>query len=222
MSITLKVEKREEKGRGTDALRAENLVPAVVYGLDKEPVSITVGRSDFDRIYKEAGESTVVSLDLDGSTEQVLIHDIQHDPLTGFTTHADFLRVDMKKKVETAISLILVGEAPVVKSEGASLTHAVEEINVRALPNDLVKEIEVDVSGITTLDDVIHVSDLTIPASIEVLDEGDLTVVTVQPPRSEEEMEDLDAPVEEGDVNAVEVAADAESEEESGEEESAE
>lgn len=207
MSITLKVEKREEKGRNTDTLRAENQIPAVVYGLDKEPVSIKLSRSDFDRAYRDAGESTVISLDIDGKTEQVLIHDAQYNPLTNFTSHADFLRVDMNKKVETAIALTLVGEAPVVKSEGASLTHAVEEINVRALPNDLVKEIEVDVSQLTTLEDVIHVKDLVIPSAIEVLDDAELTVVTVQAPRSEAEMEGLDAPVETGDINAIEVEA---------------
>jgi large subunit ribosomal protein L25 len=216
-NITLKAEARELEGRATNALRDENIVPAVVYGAGEEPVNIKVSRSDFDRTYRQAGESTVVNLELDGKTIPTLIHDVQFDPRTDFSRHADFLRIDMNKPVETAVALSFVGEAPAVEVQGGMLITSLEEVEVRALPTALVREIEVDISTLATFDDAIHVSDIKAPEGVEILTDMELTVATAQPPRSEEEMEDLDAPVE-GDVDAVEVSTEKKEEEEASEE----
>lgn len=203
-TLILKAESRELKGRATNDLRADNTIPAVVYGSGGTPVSIQVTRSEFDRAYRQAGESTVVQLELDGKQIPVLIHDLQFDPQTDFTIHADFLRIDMNKPVEAAIELVFVGESAAVETLGGTLVKSMEEVEVRALPGALVRQIEVDISKLATFDDAIHISDLAIPAGIEVLSEGDGVIATVQPPLSESQMAALDAPVE-LDVNAVEV-----------------
>lgn len=201
---TLNAELRKTTGRKTNALRAENNLPAVVYGLGKEPINITIGRSDFDRLYKQAGESTVIELVIGSDAEQVLIQDVQFDPVTDFTTHADFLRVDMNIEVEASIDIILEGESNAVKALGGTLVQNLEQLDVKALPSSLVREISVDISSLATFDDVIHVSDLNIPAGIEVLEDAEVVVATVQPPRDESELEELDAPVD-TDVEKVEV-----------------
>lgn len=211
-TITLKAEVRTLKGRNTIDLRLNNVIPVVVYGTGAEAISLQVSRSEFDRVYGQAGESTVVQLDLDGKQIPVLIHDMQIDPQTDFTIHADFLRVDMNKKVEAGIKIVFTGEAAAVETLGGTLVQNLDEVEVRALPGALVREIEVDISKLATFDDAIHVSDIVVPAGIEILTEMDAVVATIQAPRNEAEMDALNAPVE-ADVNAVEVTTEKKEEE---------
>lgn len=215
-NFTLTAELRETTGRSTDALRTEGIVPAVLYGFEVEPINIKADRNAVEKLYREAGESSVITLTVDGKEYSVLLQDLQRDPLTDFITHADFRSVNMNQVVEAAISLDLVGEAPAVKELGGTLIQTLEELEVKALPSALVSSIEVDVSALKTLEDVIHVSDLTIPAGIEVLEDADRTVASVSAPRTAAEMEALDEAVE-GDVNAVEVANEKKDKEESAE-----
>jgi len=219
MQLTIPAKLRNETGRKTNILRAEGSVPAVVYGFEIEPTNITIDRNEMERMYKSAGESTILTVDIDGKTHEVLIQDVQRDALTGFFTHVDFRKIDMTKKVEAEISLTLVGEAPAVKELGGSLIQSLEEVQVEALPNALVREIEVDVSQLATFDDVVHVKDLIAPAGIDILTDENRTIASVQPPRSEEEMAALEEEVTE-DVDAVEVTSEKKEGEESEGEES--
>lgn len=196
---------REEKGRKTNILRAEGKVPGVMYGFEvTAPVSLTVDRNAFNKIYAKAGESMVVDLEIDGKTHPVLIADIQRNVLTDFFTHVDFRRVDMKRKIEAKIPLKLVGEAPAVKTHGGTLVQSIEEIEVLSLPDALVHEIEVDIAALKTFEDMIRVKDVKVPEGIEVKTWAEQTVATVQPPRSEAELAALDAAVD-TDVSKVEV-----------------
>ena len=149
-----------------------------------------------NKAYEKAGESSVVDLALDGVAHPVLIQALQRDPVTDFITHADFRRVDLTKKVEAAIHLELVGISAAVKDLGGTLVQSLEEIEVAALPNALVPEIEVDISSLTTFDSVIRVGDLHIPEGIEVLSAITQTVALVQEPRSEAEMSALNEEIE--------------------------
>jgi large subunit ribosomal protein L25 len=212
-TLTLTAKKRDLTGRSTNQLRAEGFIPATVYGLDKEPVNITVSRNEFDRALRDAGESTVVELDIEGTKDSVLIQDYQIEPITDFTTHADFLRVDMNVAVETTIQLEFTGEAEAVKVLGGTFIQQFDGIDVKALPSALVRHLEVDISSLKSFDDVIHVSDIVVPEGIEITMEPETTIAFVQEPRSEAEMEALDEDVVE-DVDAVEV----ENEKEEGEE----
>lgn len=195
---------REIRGRKTSALRADGLVPAVMYGFETEPKNIELDRNAFVKVYAQAGESTVVDLEIDGKSHPVLIAEIQRDPLTDFITHADFRRVDPKRKIEANIPLKLIGMAPAVKELGGTLLQTLEEVEVMSLPDALVHEIEVDVAKLATFDDVIRVKDLVVPAGIEIKSDLEQAVASVQPPRSEEEMAALDSAVD-ADVSKVEV-----------------
>lgn len=215
MQLTITAEARSEMGRKTNSLRAEGKMPAVVYGFEIEPTNITVDRNEMERIYRQAGESTILNVNIDGKEHSVLIQDIQRDPLTGFFTHADFRKIDMSQKVEATIELTVVGEAPAVKELGGTLIQNLDEVEVEALPSALVRSMDVDVSVLKTFDDIIRVKDIVVPAGIEVLTDGDRSVASVQPPRSEAEMAALDEAVEEN-VDNVEVTT--EKKEEAGNE----
>ena len=195
---------RQEKGGKTNILRAEGKVPAVMYGFETEPTNLTVDRNAFGKVYAQSGESTVVELAVDGKTHMVLIAEIQRDPLTDFFTHVDFRRVDPKRKIEAKIPLKLIGESFAVKTLGGILVQAMEELDVMSLPDALVHEITVDISSLVDFEQVLRVKDVVVPAGIELKTGLDMMVASVQPPRSEAEMAELDAAVD-ADVSKVEV-----------------
>ena len=210
---TLTATTRTQKGRKTNALRASGGVPAVVYGSATQPQSIAVNRNQFAKMYKTAGESSIVELAVDGKDPlHVLIQDYQIDPLRGEVTHIDFRSIDMDKQIEAEIGLEFVGESPAVKALGGTLVLSRETVLVRCLPSKLVRSIEVNVGSLVTFDDVIRVSNLHTPEGMTVLEKPELAIALVQPPRSEAEMTALDAAVEEN-VAAVEGAGEKKVEE---------
>ena len=202
--ITLTATLRELVGRKTDALRQTGSVPCVVYGFGTEPTNLTVDRNAFVKVFAAAGSSTVVDLSVGDNVLQVLVGEVQRNPLNDFVTHIDFRAVDPNQKIEAKIRLELVGEAPAVKALGGTLLQALEDLEVKSLPSALVSHIDVDVSMLATFDDIIRVADLAIPEGIEVMADADTAVASVQPPRSEEELASLDSAVD-LDVSKVEV-----------------
>lgn len=199
----LKAVGRADK-KATD-LRANGEIPANVYGGDFKNQNIAVDSLAFDKVFTVAGESSLINLAIENSEPlKVLVHEIQIDPVTMKVIHIDFYKVNMKEKIKTEIPLKQVGESPAVVDLEGSLVTNKDAIEVECLPSDLVHEIEVDISVLKTFDDVIHVSDLKVPAGIEVLDDLEEVAILVQPPRSEEELAELEEKPEE-DVEAVAV-----------------
>ncbi|MBT3230632.1 50S ribosomal protein L25 [Candidatus Uhrbacteria bacterium] len=185
--ITLVANARDLMGRKTDGLRAENFVPAVMYGFETDPVNIKLSRGDFGRAYEKAGSSSVIQLDIEGTAHPVLIQAIQYDPLTDYVTHVDFRRINMAEKVETSITIVLEGIAPAVKDLNGVLVQNIEEVEVVALPTALVREFTLDLIALATFDDVLRVSDIKVPEGIEILTDPTRTIAIVQEPRVEEE-----------------------------------
>lgn len=195
---------RTLKGRKNWKIRAEGQVPAIVYGAFKEPKMVSVDRNEFVRVFKSAGESTVVDLQVEGvGSIPVLFQDHQQDPLRDEVTHIDFREVDLTKPVEAEVRLEFVGESMAVKALGGTLVHVMEEVEVRALPGNLPSEIKVSLEALKTFEDVIRISDLEIPEGVEVLGDAQESVVVVTPPRSDAELAGLDAAVN-VDVAAIE------------------
>ncbi|MBM5789787.1 50S ribosomal protein L25 [Candidatus Parcubacteria bacterium] len=205
MSHTLVAEARAQKGRKTNYLRAEGKVPAIVYGSGTQPTPITVDRNAFLKIYKEAGESSLVELKVgEDKALHVLIQDYQIDPVYDHVTHVDFRSVDMTKEIEADVDLNFIGESMAVKGLGGTLVTSREDVTVRCLPSKLVRSISVDLSKLATFEDVIRVSDLLVPEGVMLLEEPDASIAIVEPPRSEAELAALEGAVEEN-VQAVEV-----------------
>ncbi|KKR04528.1 MAG: 50S ribosomal protein L25 [Candidatus Uhrbacteria bacterium GW2011_GWF2_39_13] len=195
---------RSEKGRKTATLRAVGSVPAVVYGVNTKPQMITVDRNQFVKMYQTAGESSIVELKIDqGEVLHVLIQDYQIDPIRSEVSHIDFRSIDMNKEIETEVDLEFVGQAPAVKVLGGTLVTSRESVGIRCLPSHFVRSIAVDLSKLVTFDDVIRVSDLVVSEGIKIMEEPTLSLVVVTPPRSDAELEALNATVEEN-ITSVE------------------
>lgn len=189
---------RETVGKGVGALRREGSVPAVMYGRNKKATNLKVDALEFNRVLKEAGKSSIVELTIEGDGKKnILIHDLQYNALTEEPTHADFYEVSMTEKITATVPLVFVGDSKAVIDLGGSLTTNLSELEIECLPGDLPHEIEVDVTVLETFENTIHVKDIILPSGVETKEDLDTTVASVDAPRTEEEMEELEAPVEE-------------------------
>lgn len=207
MTISLTAAKREETGKKVQRLIAAGSVPAIVYGPKQEAVAISVSAREFDKVLRSAGESSVVELGGLGSPMQVLIHEVDRDPVTHAPRHVDFYAIEKGAKVEVAVPLVFVGESPAAK-QGASLVKVMHELEIEAAAADLPHEIEVDISVLAAVGDQIHVSDLKLPKGVELKVEGEQVIALVQEVAVEEE---APAAV---DMSAIEVEEKGKKEEE--------
>ncbi len=171
--------KRDVLGRKVKKLRASGQIPATVYGKKLKSVSVAVAADAFAKTYAEAGETGLVELSLDGASRPVLIHTVQKDPVTGTTLHVEFHQVDLKETVHANIPLVVVGESPAVTEKRGVLLTILDEVEVEALPTDLVENIEVAVGGLSEVDQEVKVKELNVPAGLTILTDGELTVVKV-------------------------------------------
>ncbi len=202
--INLKSKTRDVVGKKVKKHRKVGLVPAVVYGRKIKPQNLWVNFLDFEKVYRQAGESTIIELDIDDKSKaNVLIQDIQADPLSGKFRHIDFFQVRMDEKIEAGIPLEFIGESPAVKELGGVLIKNLDEIPVTCLPADLPSKFKVDISKIKTFEDHFAIKDLDISEKIKVLIDPETIIAIVSPPRSEEELAGLSEKVEE-DVTKVE------------------
>jgi large subunit ribosomal protein L25 len=191
-NISLKTASRQVIGKAVKQLRKQGKIPAVLYGHNFQPLNLSVDYSMFEKVFNQAGESTLIDLTVDEKKPvKVLIQDYQFDPLSGQFIHVDFHQVRMDEKLHTKIELKFVGEAPAVKESAGILVTNIHALNIECLPQDLVHTIEVDLSSLKTFTDVIRVSDIKLPSGITVLNVPNDLVVLVQPPRSEKELEAL-------------------------------
>lgn len=200
----LKLEaKTRDLKKSLNEIRKNKLIPAVLYGKNFKPLRIELNYNNFVKTYKEAGESTILSLDIDGKKENALIKELQFDPIKDTVIHVDFLRVDMTQKITANVELKFIGQSKAVKDLEGVLSKNITEIEVECLPANLPKEIIVDISSLNTFEDVIKIKDLPLPQDVHTSLDQEEVVTTVTPPRSEAELESLKEDVEE-DVEKVE------------------
>jgi large subunit ribosomal protein L25 len=199
MTITLTATKREETGKRVKRLLTDGTLPAVVYGPKQEAMTIALSSREFEKVLRDAGESSVVELAGLGSPMQVLIHEVDLDPVTSVPRHVDLYAIEKGAKVEVALPLEFIGESAAVKA-GASLVKVIHELEVEADPSKLPQNIEVDLTKLAAVGDQIHVRDLAIPAGVEVKVDADQVVALIQEVKVEEE-----APVATVDMSAIEV-----------------
>lgn len=201
--VALVAKIRDVFGKKVKQGRKDGLVPAVVYGKDIETSGIWVKELDLTRLLRQSGESTMIELDVDGKKQNVIIYEIQRDPVKGGYMHVDFFKVRMDEEIETEVELVFIGESPAVKEQGGILVKNMDKVTVKCLPAYLPSEIEVDISVLGTFDDHIIVSDLKVAEQVKIDVDPETVVALVTPPRSAEELEQLEEKVEE-DVTKVE------------------
>lgn len=206
---TLQADSREVTGKQVKQLRNSGLVPAVLYGQEQPTTSLSLDAATFTKLYHQVGNTTLINLTVDKKAPvKVLVHDVQINPVHRSITHVDFYQVNLKEKLRTEIPLSYVGTSDAVEVEGGIFIAVKNEVNVECLPEDLVHEIEVDISSLKAFNDSLHVKDIKAPNGIVILDEADEMLASITEPRSQEEIDALDEP--------VEATVDVESETQSG------
>lgn len=194
--IQLKAEKRKEVGRKVKRLRQEGVLPANLYGKGIKSESLQVDMVQFQKVFKETGETGLVELSIGNEKKPVLIHNLQRDPVSDMLLHADFLQVDLKQKVTASVPVEVVGESPAEKQGLGTAVLQLDEIEVEALPTDLPEKFVVDISVLEEVDQAIFVKDLqTEKGKVEIKDNMDEIVVKVEPVK--EETEEVPPPAEE-------------------------
>ena len=197
--LTLEAKKRNTK-EDLSALREGGFMPAVFYGKKDPSTPITIEKVKFLKVWKEAGESSVVSIKGDDLNVDALIHDVAVDPVSGEPLHADFYVFDKNKKVELSIPLGFVGVSPAVKDLGGQLIKVLFEIKIEALPQNLPHQIDVDISKLVEIGNQIHAKDIVLPQGVTLLEHPEEVVVLVDTPKEEVEIET--API---DLSSIEV-----------------
>ena len=209
--FTLDAEVRSDLGKGASRrLRREEKVPAILYGADKDPVSLTLDHNKVIQAQEfEAFYSHVLTLNIGGEKVEALLKDVQRHPFKPKVLHMDFLRVDQNKAVHTHVPVHFINEdaAPSIKLEGGHAEHHVADVEVSCLPKDLPEFIEVDLMDVA-LGQTLHLSDIKMPAGVTLVElakgeDHDQAVVTVKTAKG---------------ASAEDAADDAEGEEEATEE----
>lgn len=204
----LKVSHRDITGKKVKLLRKEGITPVNMYGPNIESVSLQVETALLKRLLAKVGKNALISLKLDGGKKpkMVMVRDIQRDPLTGALLHVDFFQVEMTHKIRADVPLLFVGESPVAKGKRAMVIESLTSFHVEALPADLPRNIEVDLSVLVAMDQAIHVRDIVVPDGVVVLTDSDQVIVKVTEAKVEvvEEAVAVEAVAEEGEVVAEE------------------
>lgn len=180
-------EKRDVLGKKVKSLRKQGFLPAVIYGKGKKSQSIAVKEAEFAKLWKLAGESTLVELLLGDDKENVLIQDVLLDPLKDKPIHADFYIVDMERPIKVDVALEFQGESDAVNSGGV-LVKVLHSLKIQALPKNLPHSLVANLSLLKNIGDSISVSQIAVPANVEVLVGIDEKVVIIEAPRTEEEI----------------------------------
>ena len=192
---------REVIGKANRRLAGQNRIPAVVYGIGREAISISVDRHDFELLMAHhAAGSTIVEMQIEGEKKPInaMIREMQMSPIKDTILHLDFLAIEMDKPVTAQVSLRLANDPAGVKA-GGILTINFHTINVEAKPADLPEYLEIDVAALE-IGDSLHVEDIAAPAGVTILDDPEEVICSVQAPRAEEVEEEV---VEEIEVEVI-------------------
>lgn len=185
---------QERGGEKPAVLRRKGLMPAVMYGRSDASTPIAIDAKSFRKIFKEAGESSLISLEGVGDEKTALIHDVAFDPVRGEPIHADFYLVAKGQKITVGVPLEFVGSSPAVKDAGGILVKVLHDLEVEVLPKDLPSKIEVDISKLVTVEDRITVADLGLPETVVPQISGDevVAMISVASDEPEEPAEPVD------------------------------
>lgn len=185
--MELNIQTRTVLGKGVKAIRKQGLIPAEVYGHGAENVHVSVPAKEFRKIFKEAGETTVITLvDERAGKTPVIIANVALDYVKDDILAVDFHRVRLDEKLEAAVPVVFTGSAPAEK-KGLILVRVTPEIEIEALPQDIPHRFSIDLSGLAEAGDGIYIKDLKAIPGVKIRTHGDVAIVTVTEPRKEEE-----------------------------------
>ncbi len=187
--IILKAEKRDLIGSKVRKLRKNGQIPAIVFGKTVESAPITVNTVQFNKVYKQAGETHVIWLKVDGegSDRPTLIKSLSVGPVKGDVQHIDFHQVNLKEKVTAFVPLVVTGESETINSGTAILSQNLHEVEVECLPTEIPEKYELDISGLLEVGASLSVSDLSAKEGVTVLTDPESIILSLSEPQKEEE-----------------------------------
>ncbi|MDO8594894.1 MAG: 50S ribosomal protein L25 [bacterium] len=198
MAISLQFEKRDPKV-APNTLRNSGKIPAVFYGRKQESTPITLSTKEFEKVWKKAGENTVVSLQGGSEEVQALIHDVDKHPVTGEPRHADFYVFEKGQKLKIKVPIEFKGVSPAVKDLGAVLVKVIHSLEIEAEPKNLPQKLEIDISTLTAFGSIITAKEIKLPEGVMLVISPEDVIASVYEPK-EEVVEE--APV---DLSTIEV-----------------
>ncbi|MFZ2555480.1 MAG: 50S ribosomal protein L25 [Minisyncoccia bacterium] len=203
--LELEIKSRDAKESG-ETLRAKGVMPAVLYGPKEDATPIAVSAQQFERLFKEAGETTIIKLRGVGEEKDTLIHDVQFHPVTDKPLHADFYVLEKGKKITINIPLEFVGAAPAEKL-GHIIVKALHEVEIEVAPAELPQHLEVDISKLENVGDHVLASDIKLPKSAELkIDPEEIVASVTAFVEEKEEAPAADVAPAEGEAPAAEGA----------------
>lgn len=221
MSITLNAATRTEVGKRVKQVRTSGNVPGIIYGHGVEPRAISFGMSEFQKVYRTAGTSSLVDVSIDKKDSvKALIQEVQVHHLTMRPNHVDLREIRMDEELTVKVPVIFDGEAPAVKELAGTLNRPLDELTVRCLPANLPHGLHVDLSTLKTFDDVLTIADVKLPAGVTVVEETTTTIASVMAPMTDEQLKKLEEQSQ-GDVTAVKTEAEVKKAEEEAKEKEA-
>jgi len=202
--IELKAKIRKELGKKVKKIREKGIIPAILYGPKIENIPLEVELKEFEKVYQETGESSLIQISVGQKKFLVLIHAIEIDAISQKPIHIDFYQPKLDEEITVTVPLVFEGEARAAKDLGGTLVKNIHELEVKSLPQNLPHEIKVDINKLKTFEDNISIKDLIVPKEVKILKELDETVAFVSKPEKIEE--ELAKPAEEK-VEEVKIAA---------------
>jgi large subunit ribosomal protein L25 len=193
--VVIKATRRTATGRQVAALRRSGMLPAVIYGHNVEPISISLEGRDAGRVLGRLSSSSLITIDLDGKQYPSLVREKQLNYIKRNLIHVDFMVVSLTEKIHAKVGILLTGNSPAVKDFNAMLINGLSELEVEAYPQDLPESITVDIAALVKIGDGIHVRDIVLSDKVQVLDTPDEMIVLATAP-AKEEVEEVVAPEE--------------------------
>ncbi len=201
-SISLTAEHRTAVRKGLGPLRRSGYLPAVLYGINKEPQSIQLNSREASKIINRIFGTVLIDLQLDGGARKTLLREVQRNFITDEILHVDFYEVAMDHTMRVKIPVRLVGNAPAVITLGGVLVRGLAEIEIECLPGDLIEEVDVDLGVLKEIGDNIHVADLKVPSTIKIITHADEQIARATYAAQEEVA--VEKPETTGEVEVVE------------------
>jgi len=212
--LKLNAARRDVLGKRNRFLRRQGITPAHLFGHSIESQSLQCDTAELKKIVAHAGETRLISLKIEGEKQpkRVFVREIQRDALGKQLLHVDFYQVRMEKKMQVAVPLVLVGEAPAMKGKGRMLTHGITELSIECLPENVPPQIEVDISVLEELEQSINVKDVILDPDITVHADPEQLIAKVTEVQLRVEEEEVVAEGEEEEGAEVEAGAEGEPE----------
>lgn len=186
-TLRLELQPREITGKKVQSLRDQGILPIGICGRGIEPYSAQVDEREFNKVINKAGYSGLIELSIPGKKRQsAFLLEVQRNSVSNRIIHADLRVVDVNQPVDLDIHVALQGENDLVSRGNAVLNLAQSVVRVRALPNDVPHQIDIDVTSLTEVGQQILVKDLNLPANVEILDDVESLILALGYPQVEE------------------------------------